>query len=490
MNINVKKDVLNIAKRNFDILLYYLISGLFCMVLFVARKLEYQLFLRVAAIIVIVYFFLTILYFYRIKQEKIISLHFLFLLFIFVFNFGNIVINLFSPNHIYRTYDFLHHYSSLAITNAIIYSFFFVCLIAIGYLIGFSCTEKRKDRRIILKKTIIDQSNNALLLFACIILIFSMPVELYISINKFIIGITQGYMATYEFNVSGILVQISQFHIIGLIMLALAFKDNNKIVNLIYFVTILYECIIMLSGNRGQQVIRICFLLIIYFNYLNQIKIGAKKLIVFGLIAFLGLTILMNISKIRLGTHSDLFQYFKNLIFAGSNPVIAILDEFGYSLFTLSLCYGQMPAVIPFSNGMTYLASLITILPNINSFTNALNGIASFVPQLGIEGIGGSIIAESYFNFSNYGLILAIPIGIFTVVLSKLLVNSLNEKKYYIFSYLILPATSLLWWVRDSFTNIPRMLVYSAIFLIICKWLTIKIFNKMKDRKGGLNNDF
>lgn len=488
------KTIIHAIRNNrFNSIIYYCISGLFCLVLFLYRKADYELFLYIAAAIVIAYFFLSMLFIYWIKQEKILSLHSLFLLFIYIFNFGNLIVNLVSPDHEYRSYDFLHFYSSSANISAIIYTFVFVCLLTIGYIISFRHFDTITTKTYTKNPTLIDENHKALLIFAVLILAFSLPVELYISINKLIIGTTQGYLATYKFNVSGILIQISQFHFIGAIMLALAFKNDIKKVNFIYLVTILYEFVIMLSGNRGQQVIRICFLLLLYFNFFKRVKISIPKLVVLCIFSLVGLTILMNISKIRFYTFSDFSQYLNTLLFAGSNPIVSILDEFGYTLFTLSLCFGQMPVAVPFAKGLSYLASLVTIFPNINSFTYELNKIASFVPHLNIEQIGGSIIAETYYNFSLFGLLLAIPIGYLVVMLSNLLLGSLKEEKYYQFSFLILPATSLLWWVRDSFTNIPRMLVYSAIFLIFCKWLTTiimyKIYGKTKKPKKDCRNE-
>lgn len=466
MNINMISFHL---KRNKSLCLF-LAFCLFSILIVCLSKnfFEYNDILSISGIVIILHYIIAISYLCYFEKMSFISLQFFFLSFLYLFNFGNIVINLFDSNYNFSVYDFLGHYDQTANIKAIQFAFLFINFIILGFIL-YNKFSNRKITNVLFNLKIFDIPNNQkfLKLLSLFIICTSFPIELYIVINKIIISLNQGYLATYDFYISGILVQIAQFYIIGFILLAFAYKNKKIIYNSIFLFLIIFQFVIMISGNRGNPVVSLCILFLIYFSYFYKLKI--KSFFILCFFAFLGLFVVTGISKIRVNSYENIGALVESLFSIDNNPVISVFDEFGFTLYTLSLVMKQQPGPYGFTYGMTYLASFATILPNITSGLNSLVDFASFASHIGGGHIGGNLIAELFYNFSYFGVLLAIPLGYFISFLSNLAIDCLNKEKMYLFSFFILPSISVLWWVRDSFQNMPRMIVYSFIYLVVIK---------------------
>lgn len=477
------KFALKIEKNETE-LMYVLFCIISCILLFcLALMMNYDSFLKCTALIVIMHFVISYLFNVKVLKEKLISIKILFLIFIYIFNFGNLIVNLINENAQYKVYDFLHYYSQDSNIKAILFSFITINFMLLGSLIYSKKTNHKVKDRLLKTETInfkFESKENLVLLrlFSIIILIFTFPFELYISINKLLIAINQGYLATYDFYFPGILIQLSQFYIIGLILLAISFKESKKISNCIFALITIYQCFVMITGNRGMQTIALCLIILIYFLYFQ--KINFKSMVILISLGIMGIFAITSISQIRVQGYSSLSNFIVELLNVKNNPIIAAFDEFGFTLYTTSLSIAQVPYATPFTFGLTYLASFSNVLPNVSEFTRFLNDFSCFTVHLDGGSIGGSIIAELYYNFSYFGCILGLLIGYYSNFLSDIFISSLKNNEFYIFSFCIMPSISLMWWVRDSFQNIPRLFVYSFLFLFISSKIANFCYKKIR----------
>src|SRR5699024_5130033 len=105
--------------------------------------------------------------------------------------------------------------------------------------------------------------------------------------------------------------------------------------------------------------------------------------------------------------------------------------------------------------GKTYIQSLSTILLNINGLLTEVFNYAHFVRLLqfyyvgslsNVSSLGGSIIAELYFNFSYFGIIPAFFIGFSLNKISLKMKIYLENNDIYKFSFYIpVFIYSLIW---------------------------------------------
>lgn len=470
-----------IIDRYLDYIYWILSFILSLLILFFPSIIKYDQYLFFSAIIITFYAAFTIVYLTIKIKMKLFTVLCFFLIFLLMFNYGNLFVNFINSDYDYSVFDFLHYYHDESNIKAIQYSYITINFIILGLCLfhknNINLIKKINNSKFLGIKNKLNVNKKYLRIYSILIILISLPIELYINLNKLYIGFTQGYIATYDFNISGILIQISKFYIIGFILLAISYFNESKRKSYFLFLLLLfYQILIMMSGNRGYQVITICILAIIFFS--EYATLDKKKFLLLIFLSILLLFFVTGISKIRNEGYTSIDDFLNSLIQIKNNPLISVFDEFGFTLYTLSLTIDQVPAITPYAHGLTFIGSFSSVFPNISeSINNAIN-FSNFVIHLNGGSIGGSIIAELFYNFSYFGCFFGIFIGYIVSFLSLSLSKALESRNYFFLSFLILPSISLLWWIRDSFLNIPRMLVYSIVFLLLSYFLTIILSNR------------
>lgn len=106
--------------------------------------------------------------------------------------------------------------------------------------------------------------------------------------------------------------------------------------------------------------------------------------------------------------------------------------------------------------------------------------------------MGGSYIAETYYNFLYSGLILAVIIGFIVTKVSNKIENIIFDKKYLTIDYYLTFFIGVLWWVRDSFYYLVKISLAGALLYFILQMLTKYLLfhfskkNKLIDNKSAI----
>lgn len=395
------------------------------------------------------------------KNGSVFSIGLIFILLTYLFNFGQFILGSFNIN------NFLIH-DSVVVREGVkkcldVEIFLMICILF--FSVGYALCSRNKYQ-----KTLYDfdksSLNNIYRMFLILFIITFIPM-VYSDFVKIIAYISHGYLATYDTYASGVTKYISfigQFckPTLGILIFSSIYHPKRAKIWMIS--SILYLVVIMLSGDRGSSVIYIVSFLFIYYRFVKKLKL--KTIIIGAVVGYFFLIVLSVISILR--EHSFSIE---NVIAAYSERktdgiIYTVLREFGGSVITLMYSIDSFPSFSNFNYGGTYLASLISILPDVPDFindalTNSFTFVRAFPTNLyGYESLGGNYIGELFYNFGYFSPIFMIIIG---MVISKMdkKINYSHDIPYIIFILILLP--SLFLWVRDYFS----VMVFKTFWLFI-----------------------
>lgn len=231
----------------------------------------------------------------------------------------------------------------------------------------------------------------------------------------------------------------------------------------------------MLTGNRGFQLIRIIMFLYVYNTAIA--KINVKKLILYSFLFYFLTVFLVSIATVRAFTDNRaaifLETFLDNIM---GNPLKILFSELGGTINTVCLTLQQVPQTRDHAYGLTYLASIFTIFPDVGDVFSDINQFSKFQKNLVGSALGGSYIAELYYNFSIWGIVIATGFGIFINKISEKLHFYLTNELYLHFIYLTPLYFQILWWARDNFSSLLRPFIWNLLFVYLVKeFLNIKI---------------
>lgn len=436
--------------------------------------LDYMLWIRTTAVFILAAMIIVLIKLCKLNKS-LFTLSSLFVVFLNIFHFGNVFIVMINPDYNFMIYSFVTENAPL---QSVVLAVNF-CVLTTFFIYFGLLYHANKHKCVTFSKEKYKLSLKQLKIFSYIIILLSFPLQLYIDINKLVLAFSADYLATYNFSISGVLIQIGAFYIIGFIMLMIANKENKKS-TYIYLFIMFYQGISMFSGNRARQVLVMLIISFIYFFLMKKISFSRKNIKIILLLAiptYILVNCIVNISSFRMNIGSDPMAFLQACLLPQKNILFAIFDEFGYTLYTMVL---EIERVTGFGMGLTYVGSFMTILPTIFPIQEQILTFSTFTMSLDYGGIGGTIIGELYYNFAWFGCVFGIAIGILVNWFSTLFTTVYKEKNYFLFSLLILPAINLLWWTRDMFLNIPRMLIYEFIFLFIIYHIVKYVTKKSK----------
>jgi hypothetical protein len=162
--------------------------------------------------------------------------------------------------------------------------------------------------------------------------------------------------------------------------------------------------------------------------------------------------------------------------FTGS-PIIDLVAELGGTINTIYLVINQVPNYIPYSYGSTYLASFLSVFPNIGGVFTEINTYAHYVNSLQGSALGGSFIGELYFNFSYLGVIIAIFVGVLVNKVSLKIEKNIYIGSYFNTAYYAPLFINFLWWPRDAFVSIVRPYFWGAMIIFCVSNIIIRKSN-------------
>lgn len=420
------------------------------------------------AIFNIILFFILI-----VKTDgQIVSFFSAFIIFLYLFHFGEIFCAAYHPE---LKMDFMSYVLHYMTNGQIAKRTIEICLTCINCLCigGFYRKQKNDQPTIDTSETY-----DPYFLYSLCKYLFWITLPINIWLNMRIIGAAMvgGYTATNHMeSVPGIFTTFSNFWYIAFpFYYVLSPKSDQKY---ILYPCLAYIAFTMLTGNRGHQIVNLLsFFILIY--YAHEIKINVKNTLITTLFVFIGLVILDVIFANRgygiiyiLSNFNDLFS--KSL---ENNIIISTLYNFGATIFTPYLTVNELTYDIHPFFFESYIKSLSSIIPNVGGFLTDLYREGKFTNQLNTShAIGGSFIAELYYNCGNMYIIVAVIFGYYYEKISSNFINSIKSGNWTSIFIIYTFGSLSMWWVRDSFFNLIRILVWA--------WLIYSVsYNLYKQR--------
>ena len=476
---------MKIKKSNLiNILVYIFIAIISNIIIFYDFKNE--LFsLKILGIVCTIELIMFLFFSYRICKRKI-NFSMIFILVLYLFNFGQLMIYTFFKG-IYSHVRFLHLFAN----NESLYGFqiinLFFIFICIGCLISESLT---------CKKDISDKDTHLNKMYDIkklvdIIILFTFPVKLIIDVLCLIVSITKGgtYARIWLNSFPNVLIYYGKVSLVGFALKIMINKDKPKRQRRIFSFIIIYILIMMISGIRSENV---GYVLVYVFIYLFNRKVSIKKNILsittYAIIALLILTFIVSVGTFRNSTnksiHSfiDLFRY----NFTEKNVLLSLMDTCGDTGYTAQCVINKWLPQYGCSYGASYYLGVFAVIPNIPKIFELPGEITResfFAIKLQEKGtlsssytnIGGSLIGEAFFNFNIIGgMFFACLIGIIVGIVSKK--GDIYMRHMNVFGMIrLFPIMfTMIYWVRDYFGGGIREVIWGP---IIC-WGILKINEK------------
>lgn len=460
--------------------IYILLSFLLLLSTNLLSNQDYQIALRTFGFMVIIQFTITLVA-YNLINIDFLSLSGIFTWLNYLFHLGQPVIKATSPEY-KLAFDVSLYVPDAIFIESLKYSLLSITLVSVGIMV-YKCLSQDTNKKRTIKRRLSNVSQNSLFKFGLIIFLPTFFIEVYIQLSRLIVAMNRGYLATFDVELGGLLGFFSSFSIVGVIMLILGSKNNYKRGAIITALYTAFYLITMFSGGRMWQIIKLS-LVFYYFVKVYKIKFTKKNVIVFLVVAYFGAGFLGAIAEFRAYDFSSsdyIFQMFRDVI--RNNPILDVLDEFGGSIYTLSLTIGKTPHEVPHSWGEQFITNFVSVLPNINSSIQEINNNSNYVLLLNTPTIGGSFIGEIYYSFHYLGTIFAFFVGILTQYFTSRIENGLNNNDYHFIIYTIMIQYSFISWVRGSSGIFYR----NTIFSIVIIYVLTNVLIKEKPAKGYVN---
>lgn len=427
----------------------------------------------------------------KIITKKVLNFAVVFILVLFLFNFGQLMIYTFLKG-IYSHVRFLlllNNKESLYGFRIINLAFASICM---GTLSSLSIIKKNeipeKDKRLNEKydaSKAIDR-----------IILFTFPVKVIIDVLCLIFSITRGgvYARAWMNAFPNVLIYYGKVSIVGFALKIMINKSNPEKQKRCFMFIILYILVMMISGIRSENVGYVLVLAFIYFSNKNT-KI--KKNILYIILSAIGIFIILNFivtagafrnkSNKDIASFVELYKYY----LTEKNVVFSLMDTCGDTGYTAQCVLNKWLTKYDVSYGKSYYLGMFAIIPNIPKileYPGKITKVSCFALDMqekntlssSYTNIGGSLIGELFFNFGIYGgVIFAFIIGIIAGIISRK--SEFNMKEENIFGMIrYFPIMfAMVYWVRDYFGGGIREIIWGP---IIC-FIIIKYFSPKKIRE-------
>ncbi|MCR0263918.1 O-antigen polysaccharide polymerase Wzy family protein [[Clostridium] innocuum] len=436
------------------------------------------------------FFFLTIVqlilhiyYLYKL-EHKIITFPIIFFLLSYVFTFGHISIQAFNFDFGTNVLFPLWYINFNIYKEAAIFSFITQMTLFFGVYFFFVYKNKSDRNKENVKTSGLFQIPlRWIRMIGVICFLIGIVPTLYIDISRLLLFIQGGYLNTYNLNVHDFVEIIANFFNFSIFSLVIGFSNNKKVANSIFISAVIYKVIMMSSGGRGEAIVFLLGLFIVWENLVMQLS--AKQIIVLIVIGYLGLVLLNFIATVRTITTlniTDISQVFLQSL--TNNQLVSALSEFGSTFATVCFTMNSKPGP---TLGLNYILPIILIIPNIGGFNSGVVDHMIFTKHIETfnQPIGGSYIGELFYSFHWFGCLFAIFLGILIgYIYYKTVIKKQDEKNY--FSYLLFSYITplLFFWIRGYFGAIYREYIWHCGLAIIL--IVIGRYLQKKRKKGEI----
>ena len=198
------------------------------------ESLNYQTWLTVFALTVLLTFVLNLI-FLHCRGYRLVSFFTIFVALLYLFHFGQVILYGIFPTYKTSGYNFIAK-GGQSVVDALLFSYVIINFIILGGLL----VKKRSTSNV----RLVSKKNYKLL--ALIFICISLPLQLYIVVKQLIVSHTEGYNEVLHLGLSGALTQIANFYIIGFVMLLIIYKNNLMKKNVIFVLEVSFLLVSML----------------------------------------------------------------------------------------------------------------------------------------------------------------------------------------------------------------------------------------------------
>lgn len=272
---------------------------------------------------------------------------------------------------------------------------------------------------------------------------------------------------------------IMQWFLPSTYMLILLNTGKKRISRLLVCILLAYSVLYVMSGSRFT-ILKIGVILFLII-YVWKKEFDIKEVIKIGLLLFGVGVIFSAISSSRDSmSNFSLATITKGLL--SENPISPILWETGITFHSVSNILEHCPRDVGFSNGASYIGSLLVCLPGLfrGAFfeTHEMSVSAVFSPFFygnTYVGYGSSFIAEAYYNL---GYLAPLGICLLGYVLGKMedvLHKSSATRNVTLFYIVACIFGELAYGIRTDLWSVPR----TCIFYILLPVFIAKVLSKI-----------
>ena len=278
------------------------------------------------------------------------------------------------------------------------------------------------------------------------------------------------YSSIYSIDISGWQFQMGALSVLAFVLLICSYSDKKTISTLITAMGCFFYGISMISGSRIYAVVSICIIIYTYVNYIQKITFGRLILYIIGGSIFA--TILHAIMRLRTRGALTIPEIINFVFSSENNVLVGLLDEFGGTIYTVTIAIKEIPQNIQYNYGKSYLYSLATIGLNIGGVLNYVIKNVEYTLSFQTKyTFGGSYIGELYYNFGLFSYLVAPIIGAFIGILSKSMNYYAEKRDGYKYCYFVMAMYSCLIWVRSYCDVLTRNIAWGAILLYVVSYL-------------------
>lgn len=293
--------------------------------------------------------------------------------------------------------------------------------------------------------------------------------RVYVDLSKVILYLQGGYLKTYSLNVNGYISVLAKMLDLAVLVIMVGSKNNRHRARIWLIGMCIYHCLFMLTGNRGDAVMRIMVMLLVYFKLFPVKHVSPKQAVLLFGVVWIGGAVMNALGSLRLeGMTIETFlnEVLKSLI---NEPIIfKIFAEFGVTIKTVCYALETFPQMHPFSYGINYVKGTFAFLPNIGGFiTNSIKELVFVYYFQNSSVIGGSFVGELYYAFGQLGCIMAVFIGFFVSWIDCMRIRAQNNHDWKKFLISIVFVAPCIWWIRDYYYTCVREIVMSIFALYL-----------------------
>ncbi|MBE6643075.1 MAG: O-antigen polysaccharide polymerase Wzy [Ruminococcaceae bacterium] len=447
--------------------------------------------------IIVISFVLGLLETYYLSGKKV-SITTAFLVITYIFHHGQHFLDFLGIDFEYYKGYIMTNFVDKSIVNATIFSIMAINFLQLGFCLMLN--DKDEDKKSYRYKHSSKRQPNSLedsekakarteLLLKWSIALFAVsliPTLIY-DVQRMIVSFSASYAETYTYGTTAINSILSQFFEIAIFGLIYCLKDTKKW-KYFYYSKFFWELIkLLLIGNRMGPISSIAALFFLKQSIIvsdNKRK-GKLKYIVLAILLVFVMGFISSYRSGKAGT--TLTEALENAL-VRDNMFISFFAESGTTLLDQALLFRLMPGTLAFANGLTYINSILILLP---MSTTIFGASATEHISIGAilnehwynRGLGGSIVAESYYNFGENAIWFMLIIGLAVGWFQKKYDSSASKGEN---GMLIILLTFLL----EQLLIYPRGYFYSVIASVniiiyaLVVYLLVKMFFDSKKVKA------